>query len=121
MACASWPWSAAEGRHLRPAGTAGCVGSIGAPAAGAELAILAELVGSAMLIAGARVRVVALALVPVLIGATFRHLPAGWVFNNQGGGWAFPAFWAGALLVQALPGASACAAVKKTPLARRKA
>jgi hypothetical protein len=29
------------------------------------------------------------------------------VFSNQGGGWVFPAFRAGALLAQVLPGADA--------------
>jgi putative oxidoreductase len=90
-----------------PDGTAGCVRSIGAAAARAALRILAELVGGAMLIAGARARVASLALMPVLIGATVPQLPAGSMFSNQRGGWAFPAFRAGALLAQVLPGAGA--------------
>ena len=46
--------------------------------------------------------VAALALVPVLLGAVVAvHGAAGFFFNNPGGGWEFPAFWAVALLVQA--------------------
>lgn len=101
-----------------PAGTAGYFESIGYPALLAHAVILAEIVGGVMLIAGAYVRVVSLALVPVLIGATLQHLPAGWMFSNQGGGWEFPAFWTVALLVQALLGAGAYAAARE-PLPAR--
>jgi putative oxidoreductase len=74
---------------------------------------LAEIVGGALLIAGAYVRIVSLALVPVLIGATIQHLPAGWLFTAPGGGWEFPAFWTVALLVQALLGPGAYAAAEE--------
>lgn len=94
-----------------PAGTAAYFESIGYPAVLAYAVILAEIAGGAMLIVGAYVRIVALALVPVLIGATLQHLSAGWVFSAQGGGWEFPAFWTVALLAQALLGAGAHAAV----------
>lgn len=93
------------------AGTAGYFESIGYPALFAYLVILAEIVGGLMLIFGAYVRVVSLALLPVLIGATLEHLSAGWVFTASGGGWEFPVFWSVALVVQALlgPGAYATA------------
>ena len=68
------------------AGTAGYFESIGYPALFAYLVILAEIVGGLMLIFGAYVRVVSLALLPVLIGATLEHLSAGWVFTASGGG-----------------------------------
>jgi putative oxidoreductase len=92
------------------AGTAGFFESIGYPAIFAYLVIVAEIVGGLMLIAGAYVRVVSLALLPVLIGATLQHLSAGWVFTAPGGGWEFPAFWSVALVVQALLGPGAFAA-----------
>jgi putative oxidoreductase len=98
-----------------PAGTAAYFESIGYPAALAYLVILAEIAGGLMLIAGVWVRAVSLALVPVLIGATVQHLPAGWLFTAQGGGWEFPAFWTVTLLVQALLGAGAYA-VAEEPL-----
>jgi len=32
----------------------------------------------------------------------FVHSSKGWMFSNEGGGWEFPAYWAAALLVQAM-------------------
>ena len=81
--------------------------SIGYPGLLAYLVILAELGGGALLISGAFVRVVSIALIPVLIGATLQHAGNGWLFSGEGGGWEFPAFWTLALVVQAMLGAGA--------------
>lgn len=86
------------------AGTAGFFQSIGYPAALAYVVIIAEVVGGLMLILGVYSRYVALALVPIMIGATVQHLPNGWMFAAPNGGWEFPAFWTVALVVQALIG-----------------
>lgn len=103
-----------------PSGTAAYFESIGYPGLLAYLVILAEIVGGLMLIAGAYVRVVSLALLPVLIGATLEHVSAGWIFTAQGGGWEFPVFWTVTLLVQALLGAGAYAvAEERLPAALR--
>ena len=83
--------------------------SIGYPGVLAYLVILAELGGGAALIVGTFVRPVAIALVPVLIGATLQHAGNGWLFSAPGGGWEFPAFWTAMLVVQALLGAGALA------------
>lgn len=83
--------------------------SIGYPGLFAYLVILAELGGGAALILGAFVRPVAIALIPVLIGATLQHAGNGWLFTAQGGGWEYPAFWTAMLVVQALLGAGALA------------
>lgn len=97
-----------------PAGTAGYFQSLGLPAALAYLTIAAELLGGLALIAGFRTRIVALALVPVMLGAAFfGHGAAGFFFSNPNGGWEFPAFWTVALLVQALLGAGAWALDKR--------
>ncbi len=97
-----------------PAGTAGYFQSLGLPAALAYLTIAAELLGGLALIAGFRTRIVALALVPVMLGAAFfGHGAAGFFFSNPNGGWEFPAFWTVALLVQALLGAGAYAVDKR--------
>ncbi|HEX3498476.1 MAG TPA: DoxX family protein [Stellaceae bacterium] len=93
-----------------PTGTAQFFVSLGLPAALAYVTILAELGGGALLLAGILTRWTALALVPVLLGAIiFDHGANGWVFSNPGGGWEFPAFWAVALVVQALLGDGAFA------------
>lgn len=90
-------------------GTVGYFQSIGYPGFFAYLVIFAEVAGGAALIAGFYARYVALALVPVLIGATVQHLPNGWLFTSPKGGWEFPAFWTVTLLVQGLIGDGAYA------------
>ena len=75
-----------------PAGTAQFFESLGLPGALAYVTIAAELVGGVMLVLGAYTRVVALALLPVLIGATWAHLGNGWLFTSPKGGWEYPAF-----------------------------
>lgn len=84
-----------------PAGTVGYFESLGLPGIVAYLTILAEVGGGLALILGVYTRWVSLALVPILLGATWVHLGNGWVFSNAGGGWEFPAFWTLVLLVQA--------------------
>lgn len=94
-----------------PAGTAGFFQSIGLPGPLAYLVILVELLGGIALIAGFKTRVIALALVPVLLGAAwFGHGANGFFFQNANGGWEYPVFWAVTLVVQALLGAGAYSA-----------
>lgn len=90
-------------------GTVGYFQSIGYPGFFAYLVIFAEIAGGAALIAGFYARYVALALVPVLIGATLQHIGNGWMFANPKGGWEFPAFWTVTLVVQGLIGDGAYA------------
>ncbi len=85
--------------------------SLGLPGAVAYLVIAAELGGGLLLVAGVYVRQVALALVPLMIGATLKHVPNGWMFASNGGGFEFPALWTVLLFVQALLGAGAYAAL----------
>ena len=93
-----------------PAGAAQFFGSLGLPPALAYLTIAVEAVGGIALILGIFTRWVALALIPVLIGAiAFVHGPAGFFFNNPNGGWEYLAFWIAALVVQALLGNGALA------------
>lgn len=92
-----------------PAGTVGFFASLGLPAVAAYAVILAEVGGGLLLIAGAYVRLVSLALVPVLLGALWVHSGNGWMFASPKGGWEFPAFWTVALIAQALVGPGAFA------------
>ena len=64
-----------------------------------------EIGGGVALLLGIAVRQVAIALVPVLLGALYVHMGNGWVFSAQNGGWEYPAFLAAATIVQALVGA----------------
>ncbi len=75
-------------------GTVGYFESLGLPGFFAHLTLLAEVVGGLALILGVGTRAVALALIPVLLGATWVHSGNGWTFSNEGGGWEFPLFWA---------------------------
>ena len=90
-------------------GTVGFFESVGFPGFLAYLTIAAEIGGGLVLIAGIGTRWVALALLPVLLGATYVHSANGWLFTNEGGGWEFPAFWAVALGASALLGSGAFA------------
>ena len=97
-----------------PAGAAGYFESLGFPGFLAYLVIVAELGGGVALIAGFMTRWVSLALVPVLLGSIYApHGAAGFFFSNEGGGWEFPAFWAIALIVQALLGNGAWAVQRR--------
>jgi putative oxidoreductase len=90
-------------------GTVGFFESLGYPGFFAYLVITGEIAGGLALITGIYARAAAVALVPILIGATIQHVPNGWVFSSANGGWEFPAFWTVALLAQALIGPGAFA------------
>lgn len=93
-----------------PAGTVGFFDSLGLPGWFGIAAIAVEAIAGLALILGVGVRWAALATLPILLGAILLvHAPNGWLFTNQGGGWEFPAFWAAALVVQALLGEGAYA------------
>jgi putative oxidoreductase len=90
-------------------GTAGFFASIGLPGALAYLVFAMEALGGVALILGWHTRAVALALVPVLLGATWAHAGNGWLFTNANGGWEYPLFLALAAAVQSLLGDGAWA------------
>ena len=90
-------------------GTAQFFASLGLPGVLGYATFAAELVGGILLVAGVATRAVSLALVPVLIGATWAHAGNGWLFTSPNGGWEYPAFWTMTLLVQALLGDGAFA------------
>ncbi|SFP60087.1 putative oxidoreductase [Bradyrhizobium sp. Ghvi] len=93
-----------------PAGTAKFFGSLGFPPELAYLVMTVEVLSGIALILGIWTRYAALAGIPVLLGAIFTvHGGAGFFFTNPKGGWEFPAFWAIALVAQALLGDGAFA------------
>ena len=85
-------------------GTAQFFESLGLPGALGYATFAAELVGGVMLVLGVYTRAVALALVPVLLGATWAHLGNGWTFSAPKGGWEYPAFLTLAAVVVGLLG-----------------
>ncbi len=88
-------------------GTALFFTSLGLPGPLAYLVVIAETLGGIALILGIYTRYVALALIPIALGATWAHLGNGWVFSNEGGGWEFPLFLVATLIVQSLIGSGA--------------
>jgi putative oxidoreductase len=93
---------------FKPAGTAASFRSLGLPGFVGYLTMAAEIGGGTLLILGIATSLVALALVPLILGTIYMvHGSKGWIFANEGGGWEFPAFWAVALVVQALLGSGA--------------
>ena len=72
-------------------GTAGFFASVGFPGWAAYVVAPLELCAAVVLIAGFHSSMAALAVLPVLIGATFVHAGNGWLFTNPSGGWEYPA------------------------------
>lgn len=102
-----------------PAGTAGFFGSLGLPGWLAYVTIAWEVVGGVALILGLWPRLVAIAVIPILLGALFTvHIHAGFFFSNPKGGWEFLALWIAGLVALALLGDGALA-LKPTPIASR--
>eukprot|EP01036_Dinobryon_divergens_P011396 gene11396-15329_t len=73
-------------------GTAQFFESIGLPGFLAYAVFAMEAIGGILLILGIQTRVVALALLPILVGATWAHAGHGWMFANPNGGWEYPAY-----------------------------
>lgn len=90
-------------------GTALFFESIGLPGPLAYIVFAAETAGGLLLIFGVYTRWVAVALIPILIGALLVHVPNGWVFSAAGGGWEYPAFLILTSVVVALLGDGALA------------
>ena len=92
------------------AGTAGFFTSVGLPGWLAYVTVAAETAGGMLLVLGVQTRLVALALIPTLLGAIiWVHAPNGWVFSSTGGGWEYPLFLIAASIVQVLLGDGAYA------------
>lgn len=90
-------------------GTVAFFEQIGFPGWMAYIAAYGEIGGGLLLLAGVAVRATSVALVPLLLGATFVHLGNGWVFSNANGGWEYPAFLTVVAVVVALLGPGAFA------------
>ena len=100
-------------------GTAAFFGTIGLPGWLAYVVFVMEAVGGTMLVLGIQARWVALALVPVLIGAVWAHSGNGWMFANANGGWEYPLYLSFLAVVQAMLGDGAYALMRSAPIGSR--
>lgn len=98
------------------AGNAQFFASLSLPAAFGHVVFGAELVGGIMLILGVQSRWVALAMLPILLGAVWVHAPNGWMFGNPNGGWEYPVYLVVLSVAQALLGDGAHALSPSRPL-----
>ena len=96
-------------------GTAKFFASIGLWSPLAYVVFAAEVVGGIMLVLGVQVRLVALALLPILLGAVWFHAGNGWVFTSANGGWEYPLYLTLLSLVQMLLGEGAYALAPSKP------
>lgn len=101
-------------------GTAQFFESLGLPWILAYGVFFAEAIGGALLVLGAYTRWVALALLPVLLGAAWTHWSNGWLFTNANGGWEYPVFLAAAAVAQLLLGDGAYAITSHSPSTKTK-
>lgn len=73
-------------------GTAAFFSSFGFPGWLAYPVAILEIAGGVLLVAGIATRTIALAFVPILLGALYVHWSNGWLFTSEGGGWEYVAF-----------------------------
>ena len=97
-------------------GTAKFFGSIGLPEWFAYVVFAAEAVGGILLVLGIQARWVALALAPILAGATWAHWGNGWMFGYTNGGWEYPLYLTLLAVVQFMLGDGAHALVPSKPV-----
>ena len=98
-------------------GTAQFFTSIGLPGWFAYVVFAAEAIGDTLLVLGAQARWVALALVPILAGATWAHWGNGWMFGYENGGWEYPLYLTLLAICQFMLGDGRYALVPSRPLA----
>lgn len=96
------------------AGTAGFFESLGFPAWTAYVVSPAEVLAGVALLVGFQSRWVAIASVPILLGAMSVHLGNGWLFSNANGGWEYPLYLVATAVVVALLGGGRLAMTKPT-------
>lgn len=98
-----------------PQGTEKFFASLGLPGWFGLFIMGLEAIAGIMLVSGVYARIIALIMIPDLLGAIYLvHWQNGFFFDNTNGGWEYPFVWAVALFVLALLGDGAWA-LKRTP------
>jgi putative oxidoreductase len=98
-------------------GTAQFFVSIGLPGWFAYAVFALEAIGGALLVLGVHARWVALALVPILVGATWAHWGNGWMFGYENGGWEYPLYLTLLAVCQFMLGDGRYALIPSRPVA----
>lgn len=96
-------------------GTAQFFATMGLPGWLAYVVFAAEAVAGVLLVLGVQTRWVALAMAPVLLGATWAHWGNGWMFGYANGGWEYPLYLTLLAVAQALLGDGAYALTRSSP------
>ncbi|HXV25138.1 MAG TPA: DoxX family protein [Alphaproteobacteria bacterium] len=96
-------------------GTAQFFTTLGLPGWFAYVVFGAEAVGGAFLVLGIQTRWVALALSPILAGATWAHWGNGWLFGYPNGGWEYPFYLTVLAIAQSMLGDGAFAMSPSRP------
>lgn len=95
---------------FKPAGTVQYFESLGLPGFVAYVTIVGEIAVAVGLLLGVLTPIAAIGGIVIVLGTIATvHGKKGWLFTNKDGGWEYPAFWAIALVVQALLGDGAWA------------
>lgn len=97
-------------------GTVKFFGAIGLPEWFAYVVFAAEAIGGILLVLGIQARWVALALVPILAGATWAHWSNGWMFGYTNGGWEYPLYLTLLAVAQFMLGDGSYVLMRSTPL-----
>lgn len=93
-----------------PQGTEKFFAGLGLPGWFGLVIMCLEALAGVMLILGVYARIVALVMIPDLLGAIYLvHWQNGFFFDNTNGGWEYPFVWAVALLVLSFLGEGAWA------------
>lgn len=73
-------------------GTAQFFVTLGLPGWLAYVVFVTETIAGVMLVLGIQSRWAALAVLPIMLGATWAHAGNGWLFTFENGGWEYPLY-----------------------------
>lgn len=97
-------------------GTAQFFVTLGLPGWLAYAVFVTETIAGVMLVLGIQSRWAALAVLPIMLGATWAHAGNGWLFTFENGGWEYPLYLSLLAFAQFLLGDGAWALARSRDL-----
>lgn len=97
-------------------GTAQFFVTLGLPGWLAYVVFVTETIAGVMLVLGIQSRWAALAVLPIMLGATWAHAGNGWLFTFENGGWEYPLYLSLLAFAQFLLGDGAWALARSRDL-----